>query len=57
MKEIQLQKISSQIEKLRCLMNNIALIYGISHPLVLRVSKSLDKRINQYIRIKEQITN
>lgn len=53
MKEIQLQRIAFQIEKLRCLMYNVTLNYGISHPTVLRISMSLDKKINQYLEIKE----
>lgn len=52
MKERQL--ICDQIERLRSKMYEFALTYGISHPKVLKASMSLDKKINQYIKMVKE---
>ncbi|VBB05005.1 spo0e like sporulation regulatory protein [Lucifera butyrica] len=43
--------IRAEIEKLRSKMHSVALLYGLSHPNVLKASRRLDKKINQYIKI------
>jgi hypothetical protein len=35
-------------------MHYVALLYGISHAKVLEVSRSLDVKINQYMRLKKR---
>ncbi len=54
MKERQLERIRSRIEKYRSKMQDVALTYGISHPKVLKVSMSLDIKVNQYMRLVKE---
>ncbi len=54
MKEIRLQRICAQIEILRFKMYDMALIYGIAHPHVIEVSRSLDIKVNQYMKLVKE---
>jgi|GEM_PF-1072291 len=50
-KELSIEGLESEIECLRKRMNTTALEKGISHPEVLSISRSLDKAINEYVKL------
>lgn len=55
MRGSRLESICKRIEKLRSKMHYNALVLGISHPKVLKVSQLLDLHINLYMRLCKTI--
>ncbi|SDF78793.1 aspartyl-phosphate phosphatase Spo0E family protein [Sporomusa acidovorans] len=51
----QLVSICKKIEKLRSKMHNNALVFGVSHPKVLKVSQLLDSQISLYMKLCKSI--
>jgi hypothetical protein len=53
-KKKRLKLICCQIEMLRSKMHELTLKYGITHPIVLKASMSLDIKIIQYMNLVKE---
>lgn len=51
----RLVSICKRIEKLRSKMHNHALVFGVSHPKVLKASQLLDMQISLYMKLCKSI--
>lgn len=54
---MDIEMILNEVERLRDLMHRTALSKGISHPDVLIISQNLDKKLNEYNRLKFSLEN